>query len=81
MVDESQEYKNLEFLTRKSNIKGLGNPLGSKRAFNMLIACCYLQDLHGDDKGVLFSSGTTISNSMAEFYLLMKYLRPGYMKK
>lgn len=81
MVDESQEYKNLEFLTRKRNIKGLGNPLGSKRAFNMLIACCYLQDLHGDDKGVLFSSGTTISNSMAEFYLLMKYLRPGYMKK
>ncbi|MGJ7030869.1 Eco57I restriction-modification methylase domain-containing protein [Niabella hirudinis] len=81
MVDESQEYKNLEFLTRKRNIKGLGNPLGSKRAFNMLIACCYLQDLHGDDKGILFSSGTTISNSMAEFYLLMKYLRPDYMKK
>jgi N12 class adenine-specific DNA methylase len=81
MVDESQEYKNLEFLTRKRNIKGLGNPFGSKRAFNMLIACCHLQNLHGDDKGILFSSGTTISNSMAEFYLLMKYLRPGYMKK
>lgn len=81
MVDESAEYKNLEFLTKKRNIKGLGNPMASKRAFNMLIACRHLQQLHGADKGILFSSGTPISNTMAEFYLLMKYLRPAYMQK
>lgn len=81
MVDESQEYKNLEFLTKKRNIKGLGNPMGSKRAFNMLIACRHIQQLHGADKGIVFSSGTPVSNTMAEFYLLMKYLRPSYMNK
>lgn len=81
MVDESQEYKNLEFITRKRNIKGLGNPLGSKRAFNLLIACRYLQELHGGDKGILFSSGTPLSNTMAELYLLFKYLTPSKLQK
>lgn len=81
MVDESQEYKNLEFLTKKRNIKGLGNPMGSKRAFNMLIACRHIQQLHGGDKGIVFSSGTPVSNTMAEFYLLLKYLRPSYLQK
>ncbi len=38
MVDESQEFKNLEFSTTKKNVRGLGNPLGSKKAFNMLVA-------------------------------------------
>ena len=80
MVDESQEFKNLEFLTRKTNVRGLGNPIGSKRAFNMEIACRYLQSLHGGDKGILFASGTPISNTIAELYLIFKYLRPAKMK-
>jgi N12 class adenine-specific DNA methylase len=80
MVDESQEFKNLEFLTRKTNVRGLGNPTGSKRAFNMEIACRYLQSLHGADKGILFASGTPISNTIAELYLIFKYLRPTKMK-
>lgn len=81
MVDESQEYKNLEFTTRESNIKGLGNPEGSKRAFNMLLATRHLQNLHGADKGVLFASGTPIANSMSEMYLLFKYLIPTKMRE
>lgn len=81
MIDESQEYKNLEFTSMKRNVRGLGNPSGSKKAFNLLIACRYLQDLHGGDKGVLFSSGTPISNTMAELYLLLKYLRPNKMQE
>ncbi len=81
MVDESQEYKNLEFITRKRNIRGLGNPTGSKKAFNLLIACRHLQDVHDGDKGVLFCSGTPISNSMAELYLLFKYLRPNKVQE
>lgn len=76
MVDESQEFKNLEFSTTKKNVRGLGTPAGSKKAFNMLVACRHLQKLHGGDKGIIFSSGTPISNSMAELYLLFKYLRP-----
>lgn len=81
MIDESQEYKNLEFTSMKRNVRGLGNPSGSKKAFNLLIACRYLQDFHRGDKGVLFSSGTPISNTMAELYLLLKYLRPNKMQE
>lgn len=81
MLDESQEFKNLEFLTTKKNVRGLGNPLGSKRAFNMLVAARYLQHYHCGDKGILFSSGTPISNTMAELYLLFKYLRPQKMQE
>lgn len=81
MVDESQEFKNLEFSTTKKNVRGLGNPLGSKKAFNMLVACRYLQNMYKADKGIIFSSGTPISNSMAELYLLFKYLRPNKMKE
>lgn len=81
IVDESQEFKNLEFLTSKKNVRGLGNPLGSKRAFNMLVAARYLQGYHQGDKGILFSSGTPISNTMAELYLLFKYLRPRKMQE
>ena len=81
MIDESQEFKNLEFSTTKKNVRGLGNPLGSKRAFNLLVACRHLQNMYKADKGIIFSSGTPISNTMAELYLLFKYLRPNKMKE
>ena len=81
IVDECQEFKNLEFTTRQSNIRGLGNQKGSKRAFNMLVACRFMQKHHNGDRGVLFCSGTPISNSMAELYLLFKYLTPSVLAK
>lgn len=75
-VDESQQFKNLEFFTKKKDIRGLGNTTGSKRAFNMLIAARTIQRLRKNDEGIVFASGTPISNSMSEMYLLLKYLRP-----
>ncbi|HNG68539.1 MAG TPA: helicase-related protein [Saprospiraceae bacterium] len=81
MVDESQMFKNLEYATKINRIAGLGNKTGSKRAFNMLIAARTLQKMHNGDKGVTFSSGTVISNSLVEMYLLFKYLRPDKMKE
>lgn len=81
MVDESQEFKNLEYTTKLKNVKGLGNTKGSKRAFNLLIAARTLQNLYGGDKGLVFASGTPISNSMAELYLLTKFLVPKKLKK
>ena len=47
----------------------------------MLVACRHLQNIHKADKGIIFSSGTPISNTMAELYLLFKYLRPDKMKE
>lgn len=75
-VDESQEYKNLHFTTRHQKVAGLGDPEGSQRALNLEFAIRTIQEKKGGDKGVTFLSGTTISNSLVEMYLLFKYQRP-----
>ncbi|HNP94101.1 MAG TPA: N-6 DNA methylase [Cyclobacteriaceae bacterium] len=75
-VDESQEFKNLHFTTRHRQVAGLGDPSGSQRAFNLELAIRTIQKKKGGDRGATFSSGTTISNSLVELYLLFKYLRP-----
>ena len=75
-VDESHQFKNLMFNTRHSRIAGLGNSNGSQRAMNMLFAIRTIQERRGKDLGATFLSGTTISNSLTELYLLFKYLRP-----
>jgi predicted nucleic acid-binding Zn-ribbon protein len=81
-VDESQEFKNLMYTTRHSRISGLGDPKGSQRAYNLLLACRTIQKNLGNvDKGITFLSGTTISNSLVELYLLFKYLRPNELKR
>jgi N12 class adenine-specific DNA methylase len=81
MVDESQQFKNLAYMTKQRNVAGLSKPEGSRRAFNLLIGMRYLQDLFGSDKGTTFLSGTPISNSMVEMYSLLKYMRPNKMKE
>lgn len=76
-VDESHRFKNLMFTTRHDRVAGLGNSEGSQRALNMLFALRTIQQRTGKDLGATFLSGTTISNSLTELYLLFKYLRPG----
>lgn len=75
-IDESHQFKNLTFTTRHDRVAGLGNPEGSQRALNMLFAVRTIQERTGKDLGATFLSGTTISNSLTELYLLFKYLRP-----
>jgi N12 class adenine-specific DNA methylase len=75
-VDESQFFKNLTFSTRHQQISGIGNPEGSQRAFNLLIALRTNQSRLNSDFGATFLTGTTISNSIAEMYLLFKYMIP-----
>lgn len=75
-VDESHQFKNLMFNTRHNRVAGLGNSNGSQRAMNMLFAIRTIQERTGKDLGATFLSGTTISNSLTELYLLFKYLRP-----
>lgn len=80
-VDESHKYKNLTFTTRHTRVAGLGNPQGSQRALNMLFAVRTLQQRYDADKGVTFLSGTPISNSLTELYLIFKYLRPRALER
>ncbi|HFK5543537.1 TPA: N-6 DNA methylase [Elizabethkingia anophelis] len=81
LVDESHQFKNLMFNTRHSRVAGLGNVDGSQKAMNLLFAIRTIQDRTNADMGATFLSGTTISNSLTELYLLFKYLRPRAMEK
>lgn len=80
-VDESHQFKNLMFTTRHNRVAGLGNSEGSQRALNLLYAIRTIQDKTGKDLGATFLSGTTVSNSLTELYLLFKYLRPQALEK
>jgi len=80
-VDESHQFKNLMFNTRHDRVAGLGNSEGSQKALNMLFAIRTIQERTDRDLGATFLSGTTISNSLTELYLLFKYLRPKELKR
>ena len=80
-VDESHQFKNLIFNTRHTRVAGLGNADGSQRALNLLYAIRTIQERTGKDLGATFLSGTTISNSLTELYLLFKYLRPKELER
>ena len=75
-IDESHTFKNLAFTTSHTNIAGLGDPSGNQGTMAMLMGVRALQRMHQGDKGTTFLSGTPISNSMVELYLILRYLRP-----
>ena len=75
------QFKNLTFNTRHDRVAGLGNSEGSQKALNLLFAIRTIQERTGKDLGATFLSGTTISNSLTELYLLFKYLRPKELER
>jgi N12 class adenine-specific DNA methylase len=80
-IDESHRFKNLTFTTRHNRVAGLGNIDGSQRSLNLLYAIRTIQEQKGKDLCATFLSGTTISNSLTELYLIFKYLRPRALEK
>lgn len=74
-VDEADCYKNLTLYTKMNNVAGISNA-ASKRASDLKMKCEYIQELHGGDKGIVFATGTPISNSMTEMYVMQSYLQP-----
>jgi N12 class adenine-specific DNA methylase len=81
LVDESHQFKNLMFTTRHQRVAGLGNTTGSQKALNLYFALRDIQKRSGKDLGATFLSGTTLSNSLTELYVLFKYLRPQALAK
>jgi N12 class adenine-specific DNA methylase len=81
LVDESHKFKNLMFTTRHNRVAGLGNMQGSQKAMNMLFAVRSLQKHFDADLCATFVSGTPISNSLTEMYLIFKYLRPKELER
>ncbi len=73
-VDEADLYKNLGYVTKMDRIAGLPNS-DSNRAFDMFLKIRYLQE-RSDGRGVVFATGTPISNTLAEMYTMLRYLAP-----
>ena len=73
-VDEADLYKNLGFVTKMTRVAGLPNST-SNRATDMHIKTRWLRQ-RNEEKGVVFATGTPISNTMAELYTMQRYLNP-----
>lgn len=72
-VDEAHNYKNLFLYTKMSNVAGLSQSEAQKSS-DLFMKCRYLDEITGN-KGVVFATGTPISNSMTELYTMQRYLQ------
>ena len=79
-VDEADAYKNLFLYTKMNNVAGISNA-ASARASDLQLKIEYINELHGGDKGVVFATGTPISNSMTEMYTMQTYLQKRTLEK
>ena len=79
-VDEAHNFKNLLYTTSMTNVAGLGNKDGSKRAFDLYTKVRYLQQLNGG-RGIVFATATPVMNSMSEMYIMQKYLQPDLLNQ
>ena len=78
-VDECHMYKNLGTATKMSNVAGIGTT-GSGKAAELLMKTKYLDELTGG-RGLVFASGTPVSNSMTELYTMMRYLQTDLLRE
>ena len=78
-VDDSHNYKNLFLYTKMRNVAGLSQTEAQKSS-DMFMKCQYLDEITGG-KGVVFATGTPISNSMTEMYTIQRYLQYGTLKQ
>ncbi|WP_461810458.1 helicase-related protein, partial [Faecalimonas sp.] len=78
-VDESHGFKNLFLYTKMRNVAGLSTSEAQKSS-DMFMKCRYMDELTGG-KGVIFATGTPVSNSMTELYTVMRYLQYGTLQQ
>ena len=78
-VDEAHAFKNLFLYTKMRNVAGL-SATDAQKSSDMLLKCRYIDELTGG-KGVIFATGTPVSNSMTELYTMMRYLQHDTLQK
>lgn len=78
-VDEAHAYKKLQFSTKMDNIKGLDTG-ASQRGLSMFLKARAIQEKN-QGRNVIFATGTPVSNTIAEVWTMMRYLRPDILKK
>lgn len=79
IVDEAHMFKNLPMYSKMTNVSGVNN-CDSKKATDLFMKISYILK-NNDNRGILFATGTPISNSMCELFAMQKYLRPDILKK
>ena len=80
LVDEAHLHKNLWRFTKMTRVAGLPNS-NSARAFDMYVKTQHVTRLHGGKKGVVFATGTPVSNSMAELWVMKKFLAESLLEE
>lgn len=73
MVDEAHHFKNLSIFSKINNVSGISST-GSKKAMDMYLKCQYLDEIN-DGRGIVFATGTPVSNTMCELYVMQLYLQ------
>lgn len=79
IVDEAHNYKNLYLYTKMRNVAGIGQSEAFKSS-DMYMKCRYMDEMTGG-KGIVFATGTPVSNSMTELYTMQRYLQYDALKK
>ena len=78
-VDEAHSFKNLFLYTKMRNVAGLSQT-ESQKSSDMFLKCRYMDEITGG-KGIVFATGTPVSNSMTELYTMQRYLQYGTLQQ
>ena len=78
-VDEAHAFKNLFLYTKMRNVAGLSTS-DAQKSSDMLLKCRYIDEITGN-KGIVFATGTPVSNSMTELYTMMRYLQHDMLQR
>lgn len=73
MVDEAHGYKNLAIFSKMHNVAGISSS-GAKKSSDMQLKCQYISEMN-DERGIVFATGTPVSNTMCELYVMQLYLQ------
>ncbi len=79
MVDEAHGFKNLAIFSKMNNVSGISST-GAKKSTDMQLKCQYLTELNGG-RGIVFATGTPVSNTMCELYVMQLYLQKAALEE
>lgn len=79
MCDEAHAFKNLAVFSKMNNVAGITSS-GSKRAMDMYMKCQYISEINGG-RGIVFATGTPISNTMVEMYVMQSFLQKDVLEQ
>ena len=79
MVDEAHGFKNLAIFSKMNNVSGISSS-GAKKSTDMQLKCQYLTEINGG-RGIVFATGTPVSNTMCELYVMQLYLQKAALEK